>query len=133
MIRELTRIVEVQALPRQCHTLQLVDLVVENTEAEEEDRAQIQREYGTAWAEPEPLVELTFRCKGPGVAELGPGLLDFGLGLCLVSPSDAHVSSTSSGGTQRSQLVDLVVENTEAEEEDRAQIQREYIGKPSGN
>ncbi|CAG8892276.1 unnamed protein product [Penicillium egyptiacum] len=33
---------------------QLVDLVVENTEAEEEDRAQIQREYGTAWAEPEP-------------------------------------------------------------------------------
>jgi hypothetical protein len=33
---------------------QLVDLVVENTEAEEEDRAQIQREYGTAWAEPGP-------------------------------------------------------------------------------
>lgn len=35
-------------------------------------------------------------------------------------------SSTSSGGTRRSQLVDLVVENTEAEEEDRAQIQRTY-------
>lgn len=35
-------------------------------------------------------------------------------------------SSTSSGGTRRSQLVDLVVENTEAEEEDRAQTQRTY-------
>ncbi|CAG7916098.1 unnamed protein product [Penicillium olsonii] len=35
-------------------------------------------------------------------------------------------SSTSSGGTRRSQLIDLVVENTEAEEEDRAQIQRTY-------
>ncbi|KAJ5843660.1 uncharacterized protein N7525_001401 [Penicillium rubens] len=41
-------------------------------------------------------------------------------------PLQRNVSSTSSGGTQRSQLVDLVVENTEAEEEDRAQIQREY-------
>ncbi|OQE29009.1 hypothetical protein PENFLA_c004G04647 [Penicillium flavigenum] len=41
-------------------------------------------------------------------------------------PLQRNVSSTSSGGTQRSQLVDLVVENTEAEEEDRAQIQKEY-------
>ncbi|KAK4870909.1 hypothetical protein LT330_000146 [Penicillium expansum] len=41
-------------------------------------------------------------------------------------PLQRNVSSTGSTGTQRSQLVDLVVENTEAEEEDRAQIQREY-------
>ncbi|KXG48371.1 Organic solute transporter Ost-alpha [Penicillium griseofulvum] len=41
-------------------------------------------------------------------------------------PLQRNISSTSSSGTQRSQLVDLVVENTEAEEEDRAQIQREY-------
>ncbi|KAJ5164087.1 uncharacterized protein N7500_005917 [Penicillium coprophilum] len=41
-------------------------------------------------------------------------------------PLQRNVSSTGSSGTQRSQLVDLVVENTEAEEEDRAQIQREY-------
>ncbi|KGO69428.1 Organic solute transporter Ost-alpha [Penicillium italicum] len=41
-------------------------------------------------------------------------------------PLQRNVSSTSSTGTQRSQLVDLVVENTKAEEEDRAQIQREY-------
>jgi hypothetical protein len=32
---------------------QLVDLVVENREAEEEDRAQVQREFGSAHAEPE--------------------------------------------------------------------------------
>ncbi|KAJ5513609.1 hypothetical protein N7463_003161 [Penicillium fimorum] len=41
-------------------------------------------------------------------------------------PLQRNIGSTSSSGTQRSQLVDLVVENTEAEEEDRAQIQREY-------
>lgn len=33
---------------------QLVDLVVEDVEAEEEDRAQVQRERGSAWAEGEP-------------------------------------------------------------------------------
>jgi hypothetical protein len=33
-----------------------VDLVVEDTEAEEEERAQIQREYGSAHAEPEPHI-----------------------------------------------------------------------------
>ncbi|OQD71437.1 hypothetical protein PENPOL_c001G05745 [Penicillium polonicum] len=41
-------------------------------------------------------------------------------------PLQRNVGSTSSSGTQRSQLVDLVVENTEAEEEDRAHIQRAY-------
>ncbi|KOS43659.1 hypothetical protein ACN38_g5435 [Penicillium nordicum] len=38
-----------------------------------------------------------------------------------------NVSSTSSGGMQRNQLVDLVVENREAEEEDSAHIQRAYV------
>lgn len=33
---------------------QLVDLVVEDVEAEEEDRAQTQRETGSAWAAGEP-------------------------------------------------------------------------------
>lgn len=33
---------------------QLVDLVVENREAEEEDSAHIQRAYVSVWAEPEP-------------------------------------------------------------------------------
>jgi hypothetical protein len=41
-------------------------------------------------------------------------------------PLQRNPSSASSGGTRHSQLVDLVVENTEAEEEDRAQTQREY-------
>lgn len=36
------------------HRSQLVDLVVEDVDAEEEDRAQIQRERGSAWAEGEP-------------------------------------------------------------------------------
>ncbi|KAJ5129779.1 Organic solute transporter Ost-alpha [Penicillium bovifimosum] len=40
-------------------------------------------------------------------------------------PLQRNVSSTSSSGTRDGQLVDLVVENTEAEEEDRAQAQRE--------
>lgn len=35
------------------HRSQLVDLVVEDVEAEEEDRAQVQRERGSAWAESE--------------------------------------------------------------------------------
>ncbi|QQK40691.1 Transmembrane protein [Penicillium digitatum] len=47
-------------------------------------------------------------------------------GSATPGPLRRNVSSTSSSGTQRSQLVDLVVENTEAEEEDRAQMQREY-------
>lgn len=35
----------------------------------------------TSWLRcvPLELVELTFRFKGPGVAELGPAILDFGL------------------------------------------------------
>lgn len=35
------------------HRSQLVDLVVENREAEEEERAQAQRALGSAWVEPE--------------------------------------------------------------------------------
>ncbi|KAJ5773910.1 hypothetical protein N7457_008806 [Penicillium paradoxum] len=50
----------------------------------------------------------------PGPSSVTPG------------PLQRTVSSTSSSGTRRSQLVDLVVENTEAEEEDRARAQREY-------
>lgn len=38
----------------QSHRSQLVDLVVEDVEAEEEDRAQVRRERGSAWAEEEP-------------------------------------------------------------------------------
>ncbi|KAJ5550481.1 Organic solute transporter Ost-alpha [Penicillium sp. DV-2018c] len=41
------------------------------------------------------------------------------------APLQRNVSSTSSSGTRDGQLVDLVVENTEAEEEERAQVQRE--------
>ncbi|EAW14365.1 OSTA/TMEM184 family protein [Aspergillus clavatus NRRL 1] len=35
------------------HRSQLVDLVVENQEAEEEERAQVQRAFGSTWVEPE--------------------------------------------------------------------------------
>lgn len=38
----------------QSHRSQLVDLVVEDVEAEEEDRAQTQAERGSAWAEGDP-------------------------------------------------------------------------------
>lgn len=40
-------------------------------------------------------------------------------------PSQRNPSSTGSHHSRRSQLVDLVVEDVEAEEEDRAQVQRE--------
>lgn len=41
-------------------------------------------------------------------------------------PLQRNPDSASSGGSRRSQLIDLVVENTEAEEEDRARTQRAY-------
>ncbi|KAJ5189167.1 Organic solute transporter Ost-alpha [Penicillium cf. griseofulvum] len=50
---------------------QLVDLVVENKNAEEEDRAQLQREYGSAWAEPEP--RRFARPSGEPIEEEGEG------------------------------------------------------------
>ena len=46
--------------------------------------------------------------------------------LCTPDPLERNTSSTSSHGTHRSQLVDLVVEDHKAEEEERAQAQREF-------